>query len=256
MLRSLLELQVFFKVEIKLGQTLIFIDEIQNLPNLVHLLRFFYEETPGYHVIAAGSLFGNYLAKEKISMPVGRVEYAYMYPLDFFEFLQAIGKNNLLKVLTEVTSSQGLSPSIHQLALRHFYQYLMIGGMPELVGKFQSNVSPLELERVFNGLFESYLDDVDKDIWEKGDAGKISRRDLYDVWWMLSRGYVAKERIVEERMGVSMKKYWRKLLKLVRELPENYDVLSGLGEVMSRSKKYWTRAKLLSELELELASRV
>lgn len=88
------------------------------------------------------------------------------------------------------------------------------------------------------------------------DRKKLQNRDLYDVWWMLSKGYVVKEKIVEERMKVSMREYWEKLLKLVRELPENYDVLSGLGEVMSRSKKDWTRVKLLSELELELASRV
>ena len=88
------------------------------------------------------------------------------------------------------------------------------------------------------------------------DRKKLQNRDLYDVWWMLSRGYVAKERIVVERMGVQLGEYWGKLLELVRSLPENYDILSGLGEVMSQGKKDWTRAKLLSELELELASRV
>lgn len=87
------------------------------------------------------------------------------------------------------------------------------------------------------------------------DRKKLQNRDLYDVWWMLSRGYDLKEEIVEKRMGVSMKEYWGKLLKLVRGLPDNYDILSGLGEVMTKSKKDWTRAKLLSELELELASR-
>ncbi len=88
------------------------------------------------------------------------------------------------------------------------------------------------------------------------DRKKLQNRDLYDVWWMLSKGYEVKERIVEERMGVSMKEYWGKMLKMVRGLPENYDILSGLGEVMSKSKKDWTRVKLLSELKLELASRV
>lgn len=88
------------------------------------------------------------------------------------------------------------------------------------------------------------------------DRKKLQNRDLYDVWWMLNEGFEVKERIVEERMGVRIKEYWGKLLKLVRKLPENYDVLQGLGEVMSESKKDWTRAKLLSELELELASRI
>lgn len=87
------------------------------------------------------------------------------------------------------------------------------------------------------------------------DRKKLQNRDLYDVWWMLDQGFVVKERIVEERIGVKMGEYWGKLLELVRSLPENYDILSGLGEVMSQSKEDWVRAKLLSELELELASR-
>lgn len=153
---------IFSKIEILPRQTLIFIDEIQNLPNLVHLLRFFYEEKPEYDFIVAGSLFGNYLAKEKISMPVGRTEYAYMYPLDFFEFLEAVGEKQLLKTLSEVQPGDALSPAIHQLAMKHFYTYLAIGGFPEVVSKYKAGESLLELEKVFNSLFESYIDDVDQ----------------------------------------------------------------------------------------------
>lgn len=87
------------------------------------------------------------------------------------------------------------------------------------------------------------------------DRKKLQNRDLYDVWWMLDRGFEAEERIVRERMGVSLNQYWGQLLELVRSLPDNYDILQGLGEVMTQSKKDWTRAKLLSDLELELASR-
>ncbi|MDP4001770.1 MAG: nucleotidyl transferase AbiEii/AbiGii toxin family protein [bacterium] len=88
------------------------------------------------------------------------------------------------------------------------------------------------------------------------DRKKLQNRDLYDIWWMLKHDYWAEKTIVELRMGVNMKDYWGKLLKLVRKLPANYDILSGLGEVMGEGKKDWVKAKLIAELELELASRV
>lgn len=87
------------------------------------------------------------------------------------------------------------------------------------------------------------------------DRKKLQNRDLYDVWWMLKQDFEVAEGIVELRMGMKIKKYWGKLLKTVRDLPVNYDILNGLGEVMSQSKKDWVKAKLVSALELELASR-
>ena len=94
---------VVFQKKIIPGKTLVFIDEIQNTPNLIALLRFFYEERPDLHVIAAGSLLEVKIKKEGLSMPVGRVEYAYVYPLTFFEFLGAIGESNLLHFLQRIT---------------------------------------------------------------------------------------------------------------------------------------------------------
>jgi len=88
------------------------------------------------------------------------------------------------------------------------------------------------------------------------DRKKLQNRDLYDVWWMLKRGWGIAEPIVEMRMGKKLKSYWGDLLKLVRSLPKKYDILQGLGEVMTPAKKDWVKGRLLKELEMELASRV
>lgn len=88
------------------------------------------------------------------------------------------------------------------------------------------------------------------------DRKSLQNRDLYDVWWMMKHDYPVNKQIVKQRMGRSLSSYWGEVLQLVRSLPKNYDVLQGLGEVMTQAKKDWVKAKLLQELELELASRV
>lgn len=93
-------IEIKFHKKIKPGNTLIFIDEIQNSPALIKLLRFFYEERPELHVISAGSLLEAKIEKEGFLFPVGRIEFAYMYPLDFFEFLEA----KVAKKLNEIIS--------------------------------------------------------------------------------------------------------------------------------------------------------
>jgi len=89
-------IQIKFHQKIIPQDTLIFIDEIQNSPSLIKLLRFFYEERPDIYVVAAGSLFQAKIEREGLSLPVGRIEYAYLYPLDFFEYLEARKENELL----------------------------------------------------------------------------------------------------------------------------------------------------------------
>ena len=80
-------IQIKFHQQIIPGKTLVFIDEIQNSPSLIKLLRFFYEERPEVHILAAGSLLEAMIEREGFSLPVGRIEYAYLYPFDFFEYL-------------------------------------------------------------------------------------------------------------------------------------------------------------------------
>lgn len=88
------------------------------------------------------------------------------------------------------------------------------------------------------------------------DRKNLQNRDLYDVWFMFEKNFSINKDIIKLRLGKSLKEHLVDLLKLVDGLPQDYDVLSGLGEVLSKSKKDWVKNKLLIELRAQLASRV
>lgn len=155
-------IQIKFHQKITPGESLVFIDEIQNSPSLIKLLRFFYEERPEVHVLAAGSLFQAKIEREGFSLPVGRIEYAYLYPFDFFEYLEARSENELLHFLKSVSADGNMPEAIHQEGLRYFYEYTMIGGMPEVVKSYTENPNIDDLKPIYSSLFTSYAEDVFK----------------------------------------------------------------------------------------------
>ena len=135
----------------KPGQTLIFIDEIQNSPKTIALLRYFYEQRPDLHVIAAGSLLEN-LIDVKVSFPVGRVQYLALRPCSFYEFLGATGKNNLLAVLN---GNPEISTAFHDQLMHWFNLYAIIGGMPEAVKIFAETRDIVALNDVYETLVQA-----------------------------------------------------------------------------------------------------
>lgn len=155
-------IQIKFHQRLIDGQTLVFIDEIQNAPSLIKLLRFFYEERPHLHVIAAGSLLEAFIEKLGFSLPVGRVEYAYLYPLDFFEYLEAKHEDDLLALLQSVSWNDRIPDGVHQQALAHFHQYVMIGGMPEIVRSFLEEKDMTRVRSISSGLATAYAEDLYK----------------------------------------------------------------------------------------------
>jgi uncharacterized protein len=141
----------------QLDQVLLFIDEIQESPNAIALLRYFYEKIPQLHVIAAGSLLEQAIKKVK-SFPVGRVEYLYLFPLNFEEFLSALGKTELLKVFNQVPVNE----IAHNLLLDAFNLYAIIGGMPEVVQRYIDTNSISSLSPVYSQIWQTYREDVEK----------------------------------------------------------------------------------------------
>lgn len=142
----------------KQGSTLIFIDEIQNSPKTIALLRYFYEQRPDLYIIAAGSLLEN-LIDVKVSFPVGRVQYLALRPCSFYEFLGAVGKRNLLAVLAQKAE---YSSAFHDELMCLFNQYAIIGGMPEAVQKYAEGHDILALDDIYETLVQSYKDDSEK----------------------------------------------------------------------------------------------
>jgi len=138
---------------------LLFIDEIQELREMMELLRFFAEERPGWHVIVTGSLLEAKMGG-KWSVPVGRVDYRSLFPLTFFEFLGAMGKDKLLLDLQSL--KMGEKYPYHDLAKQVFGQYVLLGGMPEVVANFVEKQDYGRAREVLQRLQIGYVDDVAK----------------------------------------------------------------------------------------------
>ncbi|HUB60383.1 MAG TPA: AAA family ATPase, partial [Puia sp.] len=139
------------------GDTLVFIDEIQQVPGALNMLRYFYEEYPQIKVIAAGSLLETILNKNT-QVPVGRIDYRVMRPVSFPEFLGAIDKKQALRELRKIP----VNGFAHSTLLGLFHTYALIGGMPEVVNRYASTNSVSSLSPVYEQLIKSYMDDVEK----------------------------------------------------------------------------------------------
>jgi len=142
------------------GKTLLFFDEIQEVPRALTALRYFYEELPQQHVIAAGSLLD--FAIRSVGIPVGRVTSLYMYPLSFIEFLQAGDHDLLVKELLQHEVTIPLSNVIHDKLLALVGEYLAIGGMPEAVQKWVITRDPKVCFAVHQALLDTYRQDFGK----------------------------------------------------------------------------------------------
>jgi len=140
------------------GKILIFIDEIQNSPRAVMLLRYFYERYPELFIIAAGSLFEIMLENKQLSFPVGRVQFRYMYPLTFQEFLQAKNENLALEALNTIPFPGYAYSKLLQL----FHEYTLIGGMPEIVDHYIQSNNIVSLNPIYQSLLTAYIDDISK----------------------------------------------------------------------------------------------
>ena len=156
--------------------TLLFIDEIQNVPKAVGLLRYFYEELPWIHIIAAGSRLQT-LIKQRISFPVGRVEYLSLRPCTFLEYLDAVGKSALAQIIKDLEV-----PSLcHEMLMNQFNRYTLVGGMPEALVEYAKNEDVTQLAPIYRSLLDGYNEDVEK--YARNDSQvKVIRHLLTHGW--------------------------------------------------------------------------
>ncbi|GHT02713.1 ATPase [Bacteroidia bacterium] len=168
---------LYCNISQKEGKTLLFIDEIQNSPHTVSLLRYFYEELPEIYVIAAGSLLETMLGKH-FSLPVGRVEYLALHPCSFLEFLGATGEYRFAEPILNVA----LPAVFHDSVMQLFKTFSLVGGMPEAVARYADNKDDIVgLKRVYNHLINTYKNDVEKYAENKTQAEII--RYIIDYGW-------------------------------------------------------------------------
>lgn len=142
--------------------SLLFLDEIQQCPKALLALRYFKEKRPSLHLIAAGSLLEFALNEEKFSFPVGRVEFLYMRPLSFREFLYNLGYHKLLQAIENVDFKNSLDAPIHEHLMKILREYMLLGGMPAVVNKYIESRSYLDAHRLQSALLESYKNDFGK----------------------------------------------------------------------------------------------
>lgn len=147
----------------KIGpNSLLFLDEIQATPHALPALRYFYEEKKNLPVIAAGSLLEFVLAKHSFSMPVGRIQYLHMGPMDFEEFLLAQNEKILLDEMSSYQWNRPWSQALHARLSELQREYLFVGGMPKAVKTYQDTKSLFAIQKVHQTIIDTYRDDFSK----------------------------------------------------------------------------------------------
>lgn len=169
-------LEIELDTVISSRDSLLFLDEIQACPPAIALLRYFYEKMPELPVLAAGSLLEFALTEASFSMPVGRVEFMYLGPLGFGDFLGANRGGQLADFLDNFTLDQTIPVAVHDKALSQLRTYALTGGMPEVVNTFIESGSLLEADRVKQGIAQTFREDFNK------YRGRQDLRNLYEVF--------------------------------------------------------------------------
>ncbi len=154
-------LSAYYNIPIKDGKTLLFFDEVQACLPAISSLRFFHEKRPGLHLVAAGSLL-EFALKEIPSFGVGRIENLFMYPLSFDEFLLALDQEQLYRIKQESGYDNPLNIAIHSKLNSYLKQFLLFGGLPEVVQTFIDTGDYHQSQVILNQLIAGFEDDFAK----------------------------------------------------------------------------------------------
>ncbi|OGT25397.1 MAG: hypothetical protein A3I77_03630 [Gammaproteobacteria bacterium RIFCSPLOWO2_02_FULL_42_14] len=155
-------LEILSKKNLAPEKTLLFLDEIQECPKAIQALRYFKERYPALHVIGAGSLLEFTLNEAEFRMPVGRVEFLYMYPLNFSEFLNALGHEKLIRHLSQASITTSIDPVAHEQLLTLLKLFFVLGGMPAVVQTYIHGESLLRCQEIQAFLLNTYRNDFGK----------------------------------------------------------------------------------------------
>ncbi len=157
--RILRDLSALSKVDITPGDTLIILDEVQDIPEAIEALKYFYEQAPEYHVAVAGSLLGISL-HQGVSFPVGKVDELNVFPMNFMEFLDAVGEHQSLMLL-ESRDFNGIAP-LHEKFVDLLRQYYFVGGMPEAVKLYAESKALQGVREIQKSILRGYEQDFSK----------------------------------------------------------------------------------------------
>ncbi|MCK4346155.1 MAG: ATP-binding protein [Bacteroidales bacterium] len=165
-------ISLYIGQKITSDNTLIFFDEIQAVQDVLTSLKYFYEQAPEYHIIAAGSLLGVSVGKQS-SFPVGKVNFMTMYPMSFTEYLTAFGEELLAEKLMNTQTVEALPEILHEKLLNQLKMYLYLGGMPEVLQDYLNNEDIASARKIQIEILEAFQRDFSK-YTEKSQAIKTS----------------------------------------------------------------------------------
>jgi len=155
-------LQLILNVNIIPGETLLFLDEIQECPDAIMSLRYFREKMPDLHVIGAGSLLEFALNEKNFRMPVGRVQFLYLKPLSFSEFLDALDDGRLRSYLSKINLNDPVDEAIHDQLIELVRKYFILGGMPAVLSEYIHSKDMKKCQNILSGILETYRSDFGK----------------------------------------------------------------------------------------------
>lgn len=156
------QIELLSKQKITAGKTLLFLDEIQQCPKALQSLRYFKEKLPELHLVAAGSLLEFAIRDEEFSFPVGRVQFARLYPLSFEEYLDARGEKALIEALYSFNLSSLPPEALHNHLLDLIKEYFIVGGMPAAIVAYLKTQSFLEVKYAQKALWDAFESDFGK----------------------------------------------------------------------------------------------
>ena len=172
------KIAIYINVPIEEGKTLLFLDEIQECPEAIMALRFFKEDYPGLHVIAAGSLL-EFTLQELPTFGVGRIHTLFMYPMTFDEFLNANNENGLISMKKQADSQHPLDAAFHEKLIEYFRIYLLVGGMPEAVLAWIKTHNFNQCSHIQEDIILTYEDDFSK--YKKRVSPDLLRTTLHGI---------------------------------------------------------------------------
>lgn len=156
------QIELLLQEKITPGKTLLFFDEIQQCPRALQSLRYFKEQLPDLHIISAGSLLEFAIQDEQFSFPVGRVQFARLYPLSFEEYLEALGDKMLKESLSSFSCETPPPKALHEHLISRIQEYFIIGGMPASIVSYLATQSYLETKYVQKSLWDAFEADFGK----------------------------------------------------------------------------------------------
>lgn len=170
-------LELISGVKIEPDKTLIILDEIQEAPLALSSLKYFYENTPEYHVVALGSLLGVAI-HQGTSFPVGKVDFIDLYPLNFIEFLQATGNDGLAGAVVDSSTNDSLTIPFHDKLMDLLKVYYVVGGMPEAILSYLEEGNLLKVRQVQGNILTAY----DQDFSKHAPVNVVPRiREIWDI---------------------------------------------------------------------------